>query len=291
MNSMMRNLSYLCLSVTLVTGFAATNVACAATAQVDVHKPSSLSSIESYTIFYGTPKPAALEKLSAYDLVVIEPRLWTKEQVDVLKQKGIKVIGYLSVLEQYQDAELLKSATDADYLKVAGARDFRTEWKSWSMDINSNHYRELLMKDYAAHIAEKGLHGVFLDTMGNVDDQIWPADISDRQRDGAVAFVAALRDRYPERTIVQNWGLTELKDRTAPYLDAILWEDFDPQVVNKDRWSQNRMKELTALKREQGLTVLTVEVGLTGKKKTNYLSLNSKLGFIGQVIKKSYDEL
>lgn len=291
MKKMMRNLSSLCLAVSLVTGVAAANVAVAQTATVVKPKPSSLAGIDSYTIYYGEPKKAALQKLAAYDLVVIEPRLWTKAQVDTLKQQGVKVLGYLSVLEQYKDSDLLNKATSADYLTIKGKRDFRSDWESWSMDINSEHYRELLLEDYRSHVLAKGLNGVFLDTMGNTDDGIWPADVSTRQREGAVKFVATLRSAFPAQAIVQNWGLTALKDRTAPYIDGILWEDFDPQVVSKDQWSQNRMKELSALKQKHGITVMTVDVGLTGKQKNNYLQLNTKLGYVGQVIKKSYDEL
>ncbi|TCP59677.1 endo-alpha-1,4-polygalactosaminidase (GH114 family) [Tumebacillus sp. BK434] len=291
MNKMMRNLSTLCLACTLVTGVAVADTALAQPVAAVKQKPSSLTGINSYTIFYGEPKPAVLQKLTAYELVVIEPRLWTKAQVDTLKQKGVKVLGYLSVLEQYKDSDLLKQATNGDYLTIKGKRDFRSDWESWSMDINSAHYRQLLLEDYRSQVLAKGLNGVFLDTMGNADDGIWPSDVSNRQREGAVQFVASLRADFPAQTIVQNWGLTALKDRTAPYIDGILWEDFDPQVVSKDQWSQNRMKELSALKQKHGLTVLTVDIGLTGKQKTSYLQLNSKLGYVGQVIKKSYDEL
>ncbi|ASS74939.1 hypothetical protein CIG75_08050 [Tumebacillus algifaecis] len=291
MIKMMRNLSSFCLAVSLVIGVATVNVACAQTAPLTMQKPSALTGIHSYTIYYGEPKPAALEKLTAFDLVVIEPRLWTNAQVDVLKAKGVKVLGYLSVLEQYKDSALLKKATEADYLMIDGKRDFRTNWESWSMDINSEHYQQLLIDEYRSHVLAKDLNGVFLDTMGNTDDQIWPVGISNRQRDGAVQFVASLRSLFPDQAIVQNWGLTELKDRTAPYIDGILWEDFNPSVVSKDEWSQNRMKELTVLQQKHGLTVFTVEIGLTGKQKSSFQQLNHKLGYIGQVIKKSYDEL
>jgi endo-alpha-1,4-polygalactosaminidase (GH114 family) len=291
MKMMSRSLSSLCLAATLVTGVPADHAVCAGMDSFDSQKQGSLAGIDSYTVYYGEPKRSLLPKLSTYDLVVIEPRLWTKEQVDSLKQKGVKVIGYLSVLEQHKSSALLKHATEEDYLKVGGRREFREQWHSWSMNINSRHYRELLFADYRAQVIEKGLDGVFLDTMGNADDQIWPDDISDRQREGSVEFVKSLRSAYPERVIIQNWGLTKLKDRTAPYIDGILWEDFEPDVVSRDEWSQDRMKELADLKRKHGLTVLTVDVGLTGKQKAGFAALNRKLGYVGQVIKRNYDEL
>jgi polysaccharide biosynthesis protein PelA len=258
--------------------------------QTDAAK-RSLTGVQSYTIYYGAPTANALRKLAAYDMVVVEPRLWSEAQVQTLQKNGTKVIGYLSVLEQYKSSPLLADSEDADYLKVNGKRDWRSEWKSWSMDISSAHYRSLLVRDLEAQIVAKGLNGVFLDTVGNVDDGIWSDAISNRQRDGVVSFVSALRAAYPTLSLIQNWGLTLLKDRTAPYIDGLLWEDFDPREVSGDAWSKNRMRELDALE-AKGLSVFTVKLGRTPKaQRTTFDKLNASHGYVGQLITRSYDEL
>lgn len=307
MNKQLRTLAAICLFATLATGNAQ-----AATAPVKAVKPmaakkwsakwhavstettatvsTSLQSVDSYTIYYGQPSATAIRTLSSYEMVVLEPRLWSAEQLRTLKQSGVKVLGYLSILEQHESSELLRSAEDGDYLTVSGQRDFRTEWNSWSMNINSLHYRSLLIGDLERQIVQKGLDGVFLDTVGNVDDGIWPDSISDVQRDGVVSFLSELSVKYPNLSLMQNWGLGALKDRTAPYIDGILWEDFNPTVVTKDAWSCNRMAELDKLE-TTGLAVFTVKIGATAKVQTSFTNLNRQHGYVGQIIKKSYDVL
>lgn len=252
---------------------------------------SALQTIDSYTIYYGLPDPVALATLQNYDMVIIEPRLWTSAQVQSLTARGIQVLGYLSVLEQHSSSQVLMQAEDSDYLYVNGVRHYRSEWDSWSMNINSAKYRALLFADYEAQIVQKGLTGVFLDTVGNSDDGIWPDLIADAQRDGTVSFITDLRSKHPHRPILQNWGLGALKDRTAPYIDGILWEDFTPEVSEVDEWSQNRMCELDALRATQGLTVFTVKAGVEPAAQTAWYDYSRAHGYVGQVIASSYDEL
>jgi len=291
MNPRFRTIAALALSALLVSLPLAGTPFPEHTAVAAAALATSLQSVQSYTIYYGMPTPAAIAELTSYQMVVIEPRLWTLTQVRQLTDRGIKVLGYLSVLEQYSGSYLIPKLGPSDYLLVDGVRHYRSEWDSWSMNINSSHYRKLLMQDYSAQIDKKGLTGVFLDTMGNSDDGIWSDAVADRQRDGSVSFVAALRFAYPNRVIVQNWGLGALKDRTAPYIDGILWEDFDPNIVSEDEWSWNRMSELDALRASSGLSVFTVNVGLDGQEADAYYSYNRSLGYVGQVISYSYDEL
>ncbi|MGZ4031972.1 MAG: endo alpha-1,4 polygalactosaminidase [Tumebacillaceae bacterium] len=252
-------------------------------------KASSLSAVKSYTIYYGGASDKAIKALSQYQMVIIEPRNWTTAQLALLKKNGVKVLGYLSVLEQNSASSLLTQAQNADYLLINGKRDPRAEWSAWSMNINSGHYRDLLFADTQKEIVNKGLDGVFLDTMGDADDGIWSTSISDSQRDGSVKFVADLRSKYPNMAIMQNWGLQQLKDRTAPYIDGILWEDFTPKTVVKNAWSKTRMQELDKLHVTGGLSVFTSHVGLSGAKKTEFDQLNAQHGYVGDVIRKSYD--
>ena len=271
----------------VVTGFMAAPAVCV---PPPAAAATSLLGCQSYTIFYGSPTPAAIAKLRLYSLVVIEPRLWHPAQVHTLQQHGTKVLGYLSVLEQHASSLLLPQAEPEDYLWLNGERDFRSAWQSWSMDITSAHYQTLLLADYEQQIVYKGLHGVFLDTVGNVDDALWDQEVSDLQREGVAQFIAALRARYPTRSIMQNWGLTQLKDRTAPYIDGLLWENFVPQVVSNDRWSQDRMQELGSLQ-ARGLAVFTSVVGINAKQKPLFKQLNRRHGYVGQVITSSYGRL
>jgi hypothetical protein len=251
---------------------------------------TSLQGVDSYTIYYGQPSAAAINTLSAYEMVVIEPRLWSAEQVRALQQRGVKVLGYLSVLEQHATSELLKKAENNDYLLIDGERDFRSQWNSWSMNINSPQYQALLFDDVERQIVAKGCDGIFLDTVGNVDDGIWPDALSDAQRDGVVRFIAELNARYPYLSLLQNWGIGKLKDLTAPYIDGILWEDFTPSVVAKDEWSQNRLAELDKLE-AQGLAVFTLKIGISGKQKAAFLALNRAHGYVGQIMRRGYDVL
>lgn len=249
-----------------------------------------LEDVQSYTIYYGEPSERAVKQLSRHDLVVLEPRLWSEAQLRLLQDRGVRVYGYLSLLEQHETSALHALAEPADYLWIEGERDWRSEWRSWSMNINSENYRELLRQDYRSQILDKGLDGVFLDTAGNVDDGIWNAAVSDSQRDGVVSFIRELRAAHPAKGIIQNWGLGALKDRTAPDLDGILWENFSPQTAAQDEWCQNRIAELNLL-RGEGLTVFTANIGLAGRDKARFDAWNEQLGYVGAVIADGYDHL
>jgi endo-alpha-1,4-polygalactosaminidase (GH114 family) len=256
-----------------------------------VQKATSLSDVSSYTIYYGAQTAWAIKKLSQYEIVIIEPRNWSQSQLAQLKQSGVKVLGYLSVLEQNQASTLLGQAVDSDYLLINGQRDARYDGESWSMNINSEHYRQLLFADYEQQIVGKGLDGVFLDTMGDVDDGIWSDAVSNSELDGAVKFVADLRSKYPILSIMQNWGLQALKDRTTPYIDGIMWEDFTPKTVLKNAWSLTRMQELDKLHQESGLSVFTSHVGLSNSQKALFDQVNRQHGYVGTLIKSSYDSI
>ncbi|MGZ4135399.1 MAG: hypothetical protein ACXVPC_09560, partial [Tumebacillaceae bacterium] len=83
------------------------NVASAATSVTAVaQKASSLSAVKSYTIYYGGASDKAIKVLSQYQMVIIEPRNWTTAQLALLKKNGVKVLGYLSVLEQNSASSL-----------------------------------------------------------------------------------------------------------------------------------------------------------------------------------------
>ncbi|HEU4965141.1 MAG TPA: endo alpha-1,4 polygalactosaminidase [Bacilli bacterium] len=291
-----RLVSLLSLSLSVALSLGVSNTAYAdsrpAVSQAQaVAATALLEDVQTYTIFYGEPTPSALRKLSRYDLVVVEPRLWSASQVQQVRAKGVRVYGYLSVLEQHESSTLLAQAQAEDFLEVEGERDYRTLWNSWSMNINADHYRSLLLQDYREQILDKRLDGVFLDTVGNVDDEIWPQNVSDRQRDGVVTFIQALHDAHPDKGIVQNWGVETLKDRTAASIDGILWEDFDHRSAAEDEWTQDRLAELDKLRLQNGLRVFTVRIGASGRDKSAYLRWNKRHGYVGTVIADSYDRL
>lgn len=55
-------------------------------AQANVVEPV-LKNVRSYKIYYGEANEQVIERLSKYDMVIIEPYAFTKEQVQQLKNQ------------------------------------------------------------------------------------------------------------------------------------------------------------------------------------------------------------
>ncbi|WP_313122462.1 putative glycoside hydrolase, partial [Exiguobacterium sp.] len=144
-------------------------------------------------------------------------------------------------------------------------------------DITSKHYQAVLMKEVEKQIVQKGLDGVFLDTVGNIDNE--HADqpvVLEQQRIGMKNFLKSLKKKHASLSLIQNWGFGTLKYRTYPYVDGIMWENFNYSTVANDQWSKDRMTDLQKLNQSQDIKTLTISSVQGTKSET----LAQKNGFL-----------
>lgn len=176
-----------------------------------------LAGVRTWALYYGSARP---EALAQYDLVVVDPAGWDRRSLYALRSKGIRVLAYLPVLEIL--VEVGEGPPD-HVLRVNGAPALQREWGTWILDPRRPATGEGVRLQ-AERLTASGYDGFFLDTVGDVEDGRWPADLRSLLIPAAAHLVAGLRRSFPRQLMVQNWGFGPLLDLTLPYLDGLCWE-------------------------------------------------------------------
>lgn len=215
--------------------------------------------VSTYQIYYDTVSKKMEQDMKNYDLVILEPREVTKDQVTRIRDNGTMVLGYVNVMEADEwNREVMDQLEAEDFFYREGEKVFFPEWNSYLMDLTSTHYQSILKQDMEVQVIDKGFDGIFLDTVGDIDDQhAGNEDVLTAQRQAYVKFLKSIRREYGSVPIVQNWGFGTLADVSAPYVDGIMWERFQYDVI-QDEWSQDRIEELIELRQKYGVDVFTV---------------------------------
>ncbi|WP_314002275.1 endo alpha-1,4 polygalactosaminidase [uncultured Paenibacillus sp.] len=217
------------------------------------------SGIDRYMIYYGAVDHSIVQNLKKYDLVIVEPQHWTTERVRQLQAAGTRVVGYVSVMEwPTWNVERGKGLRSADYLLRDGQRVYFSEWDSYLMDVREPHYRQLLVDEIEGQIANKGMDGLFLDTVGDIEDHIQHTLLRNEMIHGYLALLADIRSRYPRLWLLQNRGFHFIS-LAARYLDGFLWEDWQDSKVS-EAWVRQQIQALQPLKKA-GLLLFAVSCG------------------------------
>ncbi len=97
-------------------------------------------------------------------------RLKCNKNIFQLQRTGTLVYGYINAMEGDKwNKELYHQFKEDDFYKDEnGTKIYFEQWDSYMMDMTSFHYQEILMKEIEKQVVQKGLDGVFLDTVGNI---------------------------------------------------------------------------------------------------------------------------
>lgn len=198
----------------------------------------NMNTIKSIKIYYGNATNSAIAQLSTYNAVIIEPYAFTTAQVAQLQAKGIKVFGYLSVMELEAPNKALVS--DSDYFYYHNQKYIIPQWNTYIMDLSKPHYQSVLMNKVTSEIAGKQMDGVFLDTVGDIDDYFYnDPQTQDQFRSAYKTLLEKIKSACPNLSLIQNWGFDTLKTTSGSMIHAVLWEDFSKSTITGDAWSQN----------------------------------------------------
>ena len=77
-------------------------------------------------------------------------------------------------------------------------------------------------------------------------------------RAGMVNVLKTLKKQQPKLLIGQNWGFDTLEKATAPYVDFIMWEDFNYTELQQDDWAQQQIKRLERIRQKEHVEVFVV---------------------------------
>ncbi|TYR73414.1 endo alpha-1,4 polygalactosaminidase [Rossellomorea vietnamensis] len=218
------------------------------------------SQIDTYKIYYDSPTPELIRKMQKLDMVIIEPHHYSEEEIQRIKEHGTIVFGYLNVMEIDNWNDSVRNEVNSnDYFYRNGEKIYYPKWDSYLADISSEHYQNLLLREIETEISAKKTDGIFLDTVGNIDNEhLQSPAVLQEQQTAITSFIKSFHERYPDLLIAQNWGFHTLKNHTAPYVDFIMWESFHFSSLTNDQWSLDQIKMLNELKEQHEFEVLTV---------------------------------
>lgn len=245
-----------------------------------------LHRVATYTIYYDYVTEDELSQLSGYDMVIIEPHHFTTAMVQRLQTAGTLVYGYMSVMETPSwNEQRTSSLKPDDFFMVNKEPVHFPLWDSWLMDLRQAHYRELLHKEIDEQIVGKQMDGLFLDTVGDIDEYIPPDE--KLRRSMKKAYRSLLRrtlSHYPSLSIIQNRGFDALPFSHV-YLDGLLWEDWHGDLLGNE-WRQKTLLHAVKYQKKR-LRIFTVSSSNDPIHKREA----HQLGFVHLVCPRGYHQL
>ncbi|KOS63200.1 endo alpha-1,4 polygalactosaminidase [Lysinibacillus agricola] len=237
-----------------------------------------LAAVKEYKYYLDTGNDKIGKEMAKMDLVIVEPIEMQQKYIEHAQKNGTLIYGYINAMEADKwNSELYSQLNEEDFYKDEhGEKMYFSEWDSYLMDMTSKHYQELLLKEIQKQIVQKGLDGVFLDTVGNINSYL-PENEQATQNEAMLSFIKKIKQQYNGLSVAQNWGFQTLADYTAPYIDFIMWENFSYDVVGEDEWSLDRMQQLVKIREKFGTQVMTI--GFNDKKKSRALAEKYRFKF------------
>jgi uncharacterized protein (TIGR01370 family) len=188
------------------------NAVIAATLFIAITTCKNTGNTMKFGIDYGKATPA---EVTGYDLLILEPYNYSRQEVRALQNTQTKLIGYVSL------GEVGTFRWYYPLLKDNGLTLAKNpNWNSYIIDLEDSLTTEVLLDKVIPEIIAKGFDGLFLDTVDNVA----PGAGYSHMQDDMVGLIKEIRRRYPNIYIIQNRGMF-LLDKTHQYISALLIED------------------------------------------------------------------
>lgn len=204
-------------------------------------------------IYYGYGPFSAL---AAFDLLILEPKGWKPADMEALKRRGCRLLAYVSLLEARPEVVRSAGLESRDFVKVGGKPWRREEFETVVVEPRSERWREYIL-DEVARLVAAGWDGVFIDGLGDVEDELVSGE-SSRLVPQAADLVREVRRTLGPKLLMQNNGLWLLLPLVAPYLDGICWEGPVEQVDFVEPWATVTMEMLARYGGQYGLVTMLV---------------------------------
>lgn len=201
-----------------------------------------LAHLSSFACYYGAGR---LTDLAAYDMAILQPLHFTRDQIESVQQTGAHCLAYLSL------GELPTDAAEPAWRLIdppTGQSILNPRWGTIYLDCRLPAWQEQILDVCVPAIRARGFAGLFLDTL-DVQES-FPAT-----RPGVAELVQRLRTAFPDMLLAANRGFSVL-EQIAPALDVFVFEAFttfcqDGRYVawtGADLlWTERKAAELTAI--------------------------------------------
>ncbi|WP_335870980.1 endo alpha-1,4 polygalactosaminidase [Bacillus sp. 2205SS5-2] len=191
-----------------------------------------------------------------FDLVIVDPYHYSKEQVEHIQSAGTKVIGYISTTEVGGwNSSLLAQFEEDDFIWRNGEK-VTYSWDAYLMDLTSRHYQEIMKQEVDTQIHQKGFDGILLDSIGNLEQE-FTDEARTNQEDALVSFINNIKK---DKVLIQNGAFDVLSTKTVPYIDGVLWAFFEKNKIQRSSWSQTTVNQLIELRSIHQISVFTISL-------------------------------
>lgn len=217
---------------------------------------SPIARVERFQIYYGPVNNLILDALAAHDMVIVEPRQFTVEQVNRLKSQDTLVTGYFSVMEAPSwNQDRHRRLAQKDFFLKDGKPYHFPQWDSYLLDIRELHCRQALLEELHEEIYKRGMDGIFLDTVDDMYEHIPDLEIQQEMKASYQDLLDNIRRMHPDLYLIQNRGF-ELLDESGEYLQGILWEDWRGDLLDQP-WTQTQLKRIQ-FQQAKGMHIFSV---------------------------------
>lgn len=170
------------------------------------------SSKTPFGVCYSKVTPAQVQN---YKMVVIEPDFYSKAEINDLKATGATIVAYTTF------GEVDSNRWYFPLLEERGFLGLNMNWNSSFLNLKDDSTRSLILNKVLPEIMTKGVDGIFMDTIDAVSPYTERAYLAPYM----LSLIKEVRDRYPDKLIIQNAGLFLLED-SQNLVDAVLIEDI-----------------------------------------------------------------
>lgn len=197
-----------------------------------------LEKANNFVLYYGHGK---VEELSRYDIAIVEPAGQSTEGIKRMQDSDTLVLAYISVIEIAEYAADFRLLEAKDFLHANNTILRNGQYGTYLIDLRSYRWQRLLLQKIN-NLFSAGYDGLFLDTIGDIEDPMIPSTTKDELIIAAINFLKEIKGRYSDHILIQNNGLEKLCLYTASMLDGICWEN--PPVDRRD--NKNWVKEINS---------------------------------------------
>lgn len=240
-------------------------------------KRHDFKNIKNFSLYYGIGNS---EELSKYDLTIVEPLGQNEISIKKMQDKGTLVIAYVSVVEIFEDFPSYKFLRDEDFLKIDNKRVRNKEFNTYLINLKSKRWISILMHHIGNLILNNNYDGIFLDTIADVEFDLFDEELQESLICGAVELITKIRELYEDIIIIQNNGVSKLIESTFEIIDGVCWENPNLWDVNNSDWIEYITGKLSTLcKNEMKVLLLYEEKGYIAQEfnKINYVEKIAKI--------------
>jgi len=248
-----------------------------------------LSRIKSFIVYYGEGQ---ISNLSSFDAAIIEPGHHKKQSTQKLKNSHTLTFAYLSIFElnpansefSYYEKFALKDPSNPD--KIFINQNFLNPY----MDLRNKEWTNYLYRKIHQLSDDYSFDGIFLDTLGNIEDTQIPDNIMYAQILALCDFLKRIRKDFPDLLLIQNNGHAVLLNYTLQFIQGICWENPFASTRKEKKLTKAIAKRLESVKKKNQICVLLLTEKSSRKpffsrlsKRYNFLYYDAQKDYLGEV--------